>query len=107
MLRINCFRQVRTWATTNTVLQSTSESTPQTVLEPVGTPQTVLELAKMLRDPNGNLRCPFGTDFEEQKLYEKSHGWQSQNSLLVGIDGITQRRLSFWHPNRPKPALHL
>ena len=20
----------------------------------------------MLRDPNGNLRCPFGTDFEEQ-----------------------------------------
>ena len=43
-------------ALTNTVLQSTSLSTPQ----------TALELAAMLRDPNGNLRCPFGTDFQEQ-----------------------------------------
>ena len=56
MLRNNCFRRVRAWATTNPVLQSTSLSTPQ----------TVLELAYMLRDPNGKLRCPFGTDFEEQ-----------------------------------------
>ena len=52
----NCFRQVRAWATIHPVLQSTSLSTPQ----------TVLELANMLRDPIGNLRCPFGSDFEEQ-----------------------------------------
>ena len=51
-----CFRQVRAWATVHPVLQSTSLSTPQ----------TVLELANMLRDPNGNSRCPFGSDFEEQ-----------------------------------------
>ena len=56
MLRYNCFRQVRACATVPPVLQSTSLSTPQ----------TVLELANMLRDPNGNLRCPFGSDFEEQ-----------------------------------------
>ena len=56
MLRNTCIRQVRAWATTNTVLQTASFSTPQ----------TTLELAAMLRDPNGNLRCPFGTDFEEQ-----------------------------------------
>ena len=56
MLRNNCFRRVRAWAITNTVPHSTS----------LRTPQTVLELAKMLRDPNGNLRCPFGTNFEEQ-----------------------------------------
>ena len=56
LFRNMCFRRVRAWATTNPVLQSTSLSTPQ----------TVLELANMLRDPNGNLRCPFGTDFEEQ-----------------------------------------
>ena len=56
MLRHGCFRQVRAWATTNTVLQSTSWSTPL----------ATLELAAVLRDPNGNLRCPFGTDFGEQ-----------------------------------------
>ena len=56
MLINNCFRQVRAWATIHPVLQSTSLSTPQ----------TVLELANMLRDPIGNLRCPFGSDFEEQ-----------------------------------------
>ena len=56
MLRNNCCRRVRAWATINPVLQSPSLSTPQ----------TVLELANMLRDPNGNLRCPFGSDFEEQ-----------------------------------------
>ena len=32
----------------------------------LGTPQTTLELAAMLRDPNGSWRCPFGTDFEKQ-----------------------------------------
>ena len=56
MLRNNCFRQVRAWASTNSMLQTTSLSTPQ----------TELELAEMLRDPSGILRCPFGTDFEEQ-----------------------------------------
>ena len=56
MLINNCFRQVRAWATIHPVRQSTSLSTPQ----------TVLELANMLRDPIGNLRCPFGSDFEEQ-----------------------------------------
>ena len=56
MLRNTCFRQVRAWAATNMVLQSASLSTPQ----------TTLELAAMLRDPNGNRRCPFGADFEEQ-----------------------------------------
>jgi hypothetical protein len=56
MLRSCCFRQVRAWATTSTVSQTTSLSTPQ----------TVLELAAMLRDTTGNLRCPFGTDFEGQ-----------------------------------------
>ena len=56
MLINNCFRQVRAWATIQPVLQSTSLSTPQ----------TVLELANMLRDPIGNPRCPFGSDFEEQ-----------------------------------------
>ena len=56
MLINNCFRQVRAWATIHPVLQSTTLSTPQ----------TVLELANMLRDPIGNLRCPFGSDFEEQ-----------------------------------------
>ena len=54
----NCIRQVRAWATISPVLQSTSLSTPQ----------TVLELANMLRDPIGNLRCPFGSDFEEQDM---------------------------------------
>ena len=56
MLINNCFRQVRAWATIHPVLQSTTLSTPQ----------TVLELVNMLRDPVGNLRCPFGSDFEEQ-----------------------------------------
>ena len=56
MLINNCIRQVRAWATTHPVLQSTSLSTPQ----------TVLELANMLRDPIGNLRCPFGVDFEDR-----------------------------------------
>ena len=56
MLINNCLRQVRAWATVHPVLQNTSLSTPQ----------TVLELANMLRDPNGNLRCPFGSNFEEQ-----------------------------------------
>ena len=45
MLINNCFRHVRAWATIHPVLQSTSLSTPQ----------TVLELANMLRDPIGNL----------------------------------------------------
>ena len=52
----NCFRQVRAWATIHPALQSTSLSTPH----------TVLELANMLRDPIGALRGPFGSDFEEQ-----------------------------------------
>ena len=56
MLRTTCFRRVRAWATISPVLQSTFPKTPQ----------TVLELANMLRDPNTNLRCPFGTDFEDQ-----------------------------------------
>ncbi len=43
MLRNTCFRQVRAWAATNMVLQSTSLSTPQTT--------TTLEFAAMLRDP--------------------------------------------------------
>ena len=60
MLINTCFRQVRAWATVHPVLQSTSLSTPE----------TVLELANMLRDPNGNLRCPFGVDFETQSCTE-------------------------------------
>ena len=56
MLMKNCFRQVRAWAAIQPVLQRTSLSTPQ----------TVLELANMLRNRIGNLRCPFGSDFEEQ-----------------------------------------
>ena len=60
IIRNLCFRRVRAWATTNPMRQSTS----------LCTPQTVLELAKMLRDPNGNLRCPFGADFETQSCTE-------------------------------------
>ena len=56
MIRNNCFRQVRAWATIRPVLQDTSLSTPQ----------STLELANMLRDPISNMRCPFGSDFEEQ-----------------------------------------
>ena len=56
MLRNTCFRQVRAWATIRPALQDTS----------LNTPQTTLELANMLRDPISNMRCPFGSDFEEQ-----------------------------------------
>ena len=33
---------------------------------PFTTPDTVLELAKMLRETSGRLRCPYGIDFDEQ-----------------------------------------
>ena len=56
MIRSTCVRQVRAMAATHMALQSPSLSTPQ----------TTLELAAMLRDPNGSWRCPFGTDFEKQ-----------------------------------------
>ena len=59
MLRSMCFSRVRAWATnaaTEAVLRSTWERTPQ----------TTLELANMLRDPRGSLRCPFGVDFVEE-----------------------------------------
>ena len=59
MFKGTCLRRVRDWAkstSTDTLLQST----------PFTTPGTVLELAKMLREANGRLRCPYGIDFDEQ-----------------------------------------
>ena len=59
MFKSTCFRKVRDWAkstATSAVLQSTAFTTPG----------TVLELAKMLRDSHGRMRCPFGSDFEDQ-----------------------------------------
>ena len=61
VLRWACFQQVREWAATaapEAVLQSTLPRTPQ----------TIFELANMLRDPMGRLRCPFGVDFEGQVI---------------------------------------
>ena len=72
MLRNSCIRQVRAWATITPVLQTTSLSTPQ----------TVLELANMLRNTDGNLRCPFGDDFEQQ--------------LRTGTRMDSSHRLPFW-----------
>ena len=58
MLRRECFRRVRAWAT----LTATSGALQGTL---VRTPQTTLELANMLRNPSSKLRCPFGADFEK------------------------------------------
>ena len=59
LFKSTCLRKVRDWAkstATSAVLQSTAFTTPS----------TVLELAKMLRDSHGRMRCPFGSDFDEQ-----------------------------------------
>ena len=56
MLRCACFQRVLAWtasASTNAVPLSRSKATPL----------TTVELAKMLRDADGRLRCPFGVDF--------------------------------------------
>ena len=46
------------------------------------TPQTSVELAKMLRDADGRLRCPFGVDFE------------ARSSTTARLDGGV--RVPFW-----------
>ena len=54
MLSTACIRRVRSWgATTGDAAPPNSTSR---------TPQTLPELASLLRDPEGRLRCPFGID---------------------------------------------
>ena len=72
MLTNTCIRHVRAIAATEMALQSTSFSTPQ----------TELELAATLRDPNGNRRCPFGTNFEETVVRELA--WIEGTGFRIG-----------------------
>ena len=58
MLSTACIRRVRSWgATTGDAAPPSSTSR---------TPQTLPELASMLRDPEARLRCPFGIDWENE-----------------------------------------
>ena len=59
MLTAACIQRVRSWGAT----------TPRDATRPSSmsrTPGTLPELANMLRDPEGRLRCPFGVDWENQ-----------------------------------------
>ena len=59
MLTTACIRKVRSWgaATLDDAGRPSSDSR---------TPETQPELANMLRDPEGRLRCPFGIDWEDK-----------------------------------------
>ena len=57
MLTATCLRRVRAWGATAAVATARQSRI-------FTTPQTLPELANMLRDPEGRLICPFGIDFE-------------------------------------------
>ena len=60
MLLTACIRRVRSWGA------ATGNANRTSVRSRIRTPQTLPELANMLRDPEGRLRCPFGIDWEDE-----------------------------------------
>ena len=59
MVRAACIRRARSFA------RSTAGATVMLQSAAVATPQNLLELAQMLRDPEANKRSPYGHAFEE------------------------------------------
>ena len=58
MLSTACIQRVRSWGAAKSNATRTNSTSR--------TPQTLPELAAMLRDPEGRLRCPFGIDWEHE-----------------------------------------
>ena len=84
MLSTACIRRVRSWGAT------TGDAAPPNPTS--RTPQTLPELASLLRDPEGRLRCPFGIDVHSV-LYNHEQDPQRMKTCT-----ITVHFLKNWRP---------
>ena len=104
MFSAACIRRVRSWGAATGNANRTSVGSR--------TPQTLPELANMLRHPEGRLRCPFGIDWEDEpggvsrldrhhripywlallELHEDGYryGMESERSLPVVFDRLIE-----------------